>query len=74
VKPDYVVLTPLPFQLHSDTYRADYLPLHWIDRRDIPDLAKKKKLDLTSTSNLLFASFNSFFAYGTTSETRFLAI
>ena len=62
VKPRYVVLVPMPFQIYGDGFRGDYLPLHYIDRRDIPDLAEQKKLDLTSISNLYFASVNSFFA------------
>ena len=63
VQPDYVVLVPLPFQIFGDSFRGDSLPLHWVDRRDILDLARKKNLDMTSTSNLLFASYNSFFAF-----------
>ena len=62
VRPDYVVLTPLPFQIYGDSFRGDYLPLHWIDRRDIAGLSQEKHLDLTSTSNLYFASVNAFFA------------
>ena len=62
IKPDYVILTPMPFQLYGDADRGDYLPLHWLDSRDIPDLARKKKLGLTATSNLFFAAYNSFFA------------
>ena len=62
VKPDYVLLPPVPFQIYSDAYRGDYLPLHWLDRRDIPALSHQRNLDLTSISNLYFASYNSFFA------------
>lgn len=62
VKPDYLVLTPLPFQIYGDSFRGDYLPLHWLSRRDIHDLARSKDLGLTAESNLYFASYDSFFA------------
>jgi hypothetical protein len=62
VRPNYVVVPPLPFQLWVGGFRGDYLPLHWMDRQDIWRLAKSQKLDMNSTANLFYASFNSFFA------------
>jgi len=75
VKPDYVVLTPLPFQLHSDTYRADYLPLQ-LDRTGVIFRTSRRRRSWilprrpTSCSPASIPSLH----YGTTSETRFLAI
>jgi hypothetical protein len=63
VKPDYVIVPPLPFQLSPDElFRGDYLPLHWMDRSDILDYSRRDKIGLTATSNLMFASYNRFFA------------
>ena len=62
LRPDYVVIVALPFQIFGDSFRGDYLPLHWIDRADIHDLARDRHLDLTAETNLYFSSINSFFA------------
>ena len=62
IRPDYVVLIPVQFQIWGDGFRGEYLPLHWMDRADIWDFAQRRHLDLTTTSNLYFASFNRFFA------------